>query len=141
MLKEISKEDILSNCNNDPNAWTFGNVMIKTFSFGDKLKLADFFRKNLGKETNEENIMDSLREGADLATVNIKVFVAGTHWIKNFDNTGLLLKPEASNEDKEKIVYNLSFEAGKYLLERIVSFNKVDEELKKASSSSSETGA
>jgi hypothetical protein len=133
MMKEIAREEIKN--------WPLGNVMIKTFSYGDKLRLAGSLKKifkdvNLIKnEQDEQKIMDNLKDDIDLAEVNIDLVIAGLFTVKNFDGMNYIIKPDSSREEKIKFVYNLDFELGQYLLTQIMLLNKpLGDEVKKESS-------
>ncbi len=132
-IKEIAREEI-------PN-WSVGNVVIKTFSYGDKLRMAGVMKKifkdinSIKNEVDEKKILDNLKEDVDLSEVTIDLVVAGVSSIKNFDNQQFLITPNSSREEKAKFIYNIDYEAGNYLLKKILEMNKpISDETKKESS-------
>lgn len=112
MVTKLIKREELKN-------WDYGDVCIKTFSIGERLKLGNFATSvnyNGGNPImNDKNI--------DIADVNIYSLAAGIQYIKAQDNFDFFIKPNTLVEDKTKIVFNLEFEPAKYLLEQINELN------------------
>lgn len=116
----IKKEDI-------PD-WQYGDVCIKTFSYGEKLQIggvvASVNYNNGNPVVSDKNI--------DIAELSVTALAAGIQWIKNQDNYDFLIKPDTVLNEKKKIVYNFEFQAGKKLSEYIQELNKpLDDEAKK----------
>ena len=123
-LQTINKQDI-------PD-WEFGDVVIKKFSFADKIKMAGFVsnvsvKKNVIEQRDVEKI--------DTDTLGIYTFAAGIHSVKDKDNYEFIMKPHSFIDDKVKFVIrdDIEYSAGQYILEQIKVFNQeiIDNELKK----------
>jgi len=110
MLKQVRKEDIPE--------WDFGDVTIKTFSFGEKLELGNLKAK-MTKEGPE------LSDGeVSIKDITIKALAAGIHFVRTSDNSQFIILANSQLSDKEKKVYDFSFESGQYLLKLIYELNK-----------------
>lgn len=137
VFKEIAKEEI--------KGWSLGNVVIKTFSFGDKIKMASnvkrIFKTTPNVNETDDKIFDNVREDADLAEVNMNLIASGLHTVRNFDGMTFIIRPDSSKEEKMKFVYDIDFDSGKFLLQQIMLLNKpISDDEKKESSLQSREG-
>lgn len=111
--KLIKKEEI--------PGWEHGDVCIKTFSFGDSLKLGNF--TTTVAYNGGETIVGE-KASIDIAQMNVYAVAAGIQYIKKADNYEFLIKPGTMTEDKVKIVYDFEFEQAKKILEEVSELNK-----------------
>ena len=110
MLKQIRKEDIPK--------WELGDVTIKTFSFGEKLELGNLKAKMKDGTPQVTDAEISIKD------VSIKGLAAGIHFIRTVEGTQFIIKPGTPLADREKVVYDVAYEAGEYLLKEIWEINK-----------------
>jgi hypothetical protein len=116
MLKEISKEEIPE--------WPHGNIMLKTYSYGDTLMLADMIEKTDGELV--------LKNGYKESDVNIFMLAAGIHLVKTNDNNAFVVPNNATIDAKKKFTYDIDKSAAIYLLTKIKEINEVlTDDLKK----------
>lgn len=110
MIKQIRKEDIPE--------WTFGDVAIKTFSFGDAMKLNDMSKG----ETEQAN-----------TEIAIFMVSAGIHFIRDEKNETIIIKNDSEINKKSDFIKNIDVASAIFLLKEIKELNKPlsDEEKKK----------
>jgi len=103
VLKEIKKEELKD--------WEYGDVCLKTFSYGEQLSLAE-----LKKGVDDESVIDVKKAG--LMTV-----AAGIKFIRGKDGVSFFIKPTDTLDDKMKLVYDFDGEHAKCLLKVIKELN------------------
>lgn len=120
VTKIIKREDI-------PD-WVYGDVCIKTFSYGEKLTLGGAVTSvNFSSGTPVVNDKD-----INISDLGITALAAGILYVKNKDNFEFLIKASNTLEEKKKIVYNFEFEAGRKLADEVNELNKpLSDEAKK----------
>ena len=125
---------------NDLPEWDFGDVTIKKFSFGDKLKLSAFTTDTsidvvkdpeTGKDVERVN-----RKSKNIDAYEITMFTiaCGLHSVKASDDYEYALKPHSHIDEKLRFVKekDLSYESGKVILEAVKEFNaEISEDKKK----------
>ena len=110
--------------------WDFGDVTIKKFSFGGKLRLSTFTKKisidtvDDGKGGKKEQIIETNRD-IDPFIVSTNTIAEGIHSVKDGNNYEYSLNPNSDLNEKVKFIQSddVSYEAGKYLLTEIKKFN------------------
>lgn len=116
MMREINKSEI-------PD-WQYGNVMLKTYSYGNTVTLADMMELRTkivdGKEINDFVVKQQYKD----SDVNIFMLAAGIHFIKMSDNNSFALAPEVNIEIKKKFVFDIDRESAMYLLGQIKELNE-----------------
>lgn len=110
MIKNISKSEV--------PGWEYGDVAVKTFSFGEQMKIA-----NLKAKLNKSGAELSDSE-MDIGDVLIKILAAGIHYVKTAEGNQFIIKPGMSVEDRQKIVFDFTKEAGQYLVKQVQELNK-----------------
>ena len=109
--------------------WEYGDVVIKKFSFGDKLRLSAF---TTNMSINENEIV---KESKNIDTYALTMFTVacGLHSIKDSGNYEYVLKPGSHIDDKLAFINSLDipYEAGVVILSKIKEFNKEISEDKK----------
>lgn len=130
--KEIRKSDLPE--------WEYGDVVIKKFSFGDKLKLSAFTSETIietVKDTTTGKEVERVKRSAktiDAYEITMFTIACGLHSIKDSDNYEYVLKGHSNIDEKLEFVkkLDLSFEAGKVILDEIKNFNvDISDEKKK----------
>ena len=108
----IKKEDI-------PD-WTYGDVCIKTFSYGEKLKLGGTVTSisfNGGNPTtNDKDI--------DISELSVMALAAGIQYVKRSDNYEFFIKPSTTLDEKKRLVFDFEYNSGQYLSNEINELNK-----------------
>ena len=116
MIKEIKKSEIPE--------WTYGDVAIKTYSYGDLLSIKDM------SEFDGEEI--KAKAGYKDSDVGLIMLAAGIHYIRDVEGTGFVIKPNTMTEDKRKTCFNFDVSSSYKLLNEIRNLNKpITEEEKK----------
>lgn len=123
MIKEIRKEEI-------PD-WDFGDIAIKTFSFGDQNYIASIMAKIRGKSIDDADV--GLKDDISIDVLNVNSLAAGLHYIKGKDNISFVLKPNLHRTEKINVCdKDISFTAGQYILKQITILNNpISEDQKK----------
>ena len=114
--------------------WEFGDVVIKRFSFGDKIRLANMSQTMSMKK--EGGVEISERSELDAYTITMYTVAAGIHSVKKNDNYDFLIPPHTHVDEKLKVVTNdeFTYEAGEYLVKEIKLLNAgLTEDVKKKS--------
>jgi len=125
LIKIIPKEEIPS--------WNFGDVAVKTFSFGDTLRLAKFTSK-MKSFVNSEGRADmetQFKDDTDIEEVSLFTLASGIHYVKSLDSSGFVINSDMITEDKVKVLYKIDLESGKYLIQQVQEINKNDDSQKK----------
>jgi len=118
MMKEINKDEIPE--------WNYGNVMLKTYSYGDTLALNDMFEKT-GEELTVKN-------GYKDSDCNLYALAAALHFVRQQDGISFVLNPNSNIEQKKKLAFDFDKKAAMYLLQQIKELNQdLTEDLKKKS--------
>lgn len=119
MVLEEIKADLIPN-------WEFGDVCIKSFSFGDKLKLSEIASdvKSDGKD-----FVVVPKKDFSISEINLFLLSAGLKWVKPKDSVGFVIRPEWDLKAKEKVVYDFDFDSAQFLLKEILRINQVDKSL------------
>jgi hypothetical protein len=107
MMKEIKKGDI-------PD-WSYGDVVIKTYSYGDLLSIKDMANFN-GEEVQP-------KDGFKESDVGLTLLAAGIHFIRNVDGTDFIIKPHTPTNDKKKFCFDFEMEPTFKLLTEIKTLN------------------
>lgn len=125
--KTITKENL-------PD-WDFGDVVIKKFSFADKMRLANMSRTmRVVKDGNKDKVVIEPNDKLDGYAISLMTMGAGIHSIKDDKNYDYILKPHSHIDEKLNFINRdeISFSAGEVLLNEIKDFNKeITEEEKK----------
>lgn len=129
MIKEIKKEDI-------PD-WQYGDVAIKTYSFGEQMTIAGISGKIKEVITNgKKEFEPAMKDDINLGDISIYSLAAGIHYVRTLNGEAFIIEPNSSAESKKKQVFNFEKNSGNYLLGEIREVNKgVTEEEKKDYSS------
>lgn len=110
--------------------WDYGDVTIKKFSFGGKMRISGLVNTT---SVNKDQVVFKERDINNLE-ISVTSLGEGVVSVKDKDNYEFVIKPESSFEDKKNFFSgdNISFEAGMYLLTQVKDFNKgvTDEEKK-----------
>jgi len=125
LIKEIKKGDIPE--------WNFGDIAIKTYSFGEQMRIASTVSKFKETIVNGKKSMEpEFREELNVGELGVYMLAAGIHFVRNIDGTEFVVKPNMVADDKIKVVFNFSKESGNFLLNEIRDLNKPmsDEEKK-----------
>jgi hypothetical protein len=105
---EIKKEII-------PN-WTYGDVFIKKYSYGEKITMAQLASKAMKD--------GEIIEGADIQDVSIYMLASGIQMIRGTDNMTEVIGPNTSMIDRRKFAYDMDFDAAVFILNRIKDINQ-----------------
>ena len=106
---EIKREDI-------PD-WEFGDVKLKTFSFGESLKI------NSWTKTGADGTAE-FKEGVSQDEAGVFMLAAGIHFVRTIDGTDFWIKPGQTVEEKSKKIYAVSVRSGAYLSKAIADLNR-----------------
>lgn len=122
VVELLRKEDI--------PGWEFGDVQVKTFSFGEKLTITDMRAR---ADTTSPQGFKIVQEEINVKDVTITAMAYGLYTMKNKDNTELIVKPTTSVEEKRKLVFDFPFDAAQFILKKVYDLNKeiTQEEKKK----------
>ena len=114
-----------------PN-WEYGNVGIKTFSFGDNLKIAGQV-SNIKRTVvdGKTQMLPEFKEEADMGELALFMLAAGVNFVRTKDGAGFIIKPASSNDDKKKLLYGIDKESGEFLLSNISKLNEEKSEEEK----------
>ena len=121
MIIEIRKDEI-------PD-WDYGDIAIKTYSFGDQNKIGAMAGQIRGTVDNPDiQISDTIQFDA-LSNYSL---MAGIHYIKTKDNILFVIKPGTMTDEKLKYAFEISKISGNYLTKRVAEINKnINEDEKK----------
>ena len=121
--KTISKDELPE--------WVYGDVVVKKFSFGGKLRLSGLTTT----VTAEGNTIKQSAKEIDSEKMGMHTLIEGIHSVKDVDNYEYLIKPGATPEEKLRFFQgdDVSFEAGMKLLDEVKSINQVVTEEQKKS--------
>lgn len=106
---------------NDIPEWEYGDVVVKKFSFGGKLRLSE--------HTNTTSIKDNkVAVGEKIVNnyeLGISTLCEGIHSIKDAENYEYLIRPHSHVDDKKTFFTNddISVESGLYLLQQVKEYN------------------
>lgn len=116
-MKDIKREQI-------PD-WEYGDVKLKTFSFGESLKI------NSWAMVGPDGTPD-FKPGVNQDEAGVFMLSAGIHFIRTLDGADFWIKPGSSIDEKHKKLYSIPVRAGAYLSKEIGVLNKElsDEEKK-----------
>lgn len=107
MIKEIKKSDLVD--------WNYGDVGIKTYSYGDLLAIKDMADINGTEIVAKTGYKDS--------DVGMMILTAGIHYIRNVDGTGYEIAPGTTNDIKKRLCYMFDASAVFTLLKHINELN------------------
>jgi hypothetical protein len=118
MLKEINKDDIPE--------WAYGNVCVKTFSYGHSVLIGDMCERSPDKT-------DVLaKEGYKDSDVSIFVLAAGLHFVRTADGLGFVVPPTADIDTKKRFAFDIEIPAAIKIIKEINVLNTgTSDELKK----------
>jgi hypothetical protein len=108
-LKEIKAADI-------PD-WQYGDVQIKTFSYGESLRISGW-----AKETTDKKI--EFKEGVNMDEAGVFILAAGINYVRTHDGTDYYIRPGSQVDEKAKKLYEISFQAGLFISQEITVLNK-----------------
>ena len=114
MMKDIKKEDIPE--------WEYGDVVIKSFSFGEKFEIANVKAKMSKDESGKLKDAEMVNAEIDVAKLSIKSLASGLHSVKTREGQ-FIIRPGSLVSERETFAYKVEFESGKYLLERVQELN------------------
>lgn len=115
---EVKKEDI-------PD-WEYGDVKIKTFSFGESLKINSW-------ATVGTDGQPAFKQGVPEDEAGVFMLAAGIHFVRTVDGADFWIKPNSTIEDKSKKLYTIPVRSGAHLSKEIAKANReLSDEEKKA---------
>jgi hypothetical protein len=125
MIKEIRKDEVPE--------WEYGDVAIKTYSFGEQMAIAGSagqIKESI--EDGKKTYKPEMKADINFGDLSVYILCAGIHYVRDKSGENFLIKPNTTVEDKKRFVFNFPSMSGNFLLNEIREFNKPksDEEKK-----------
>jgi hypothetical protein len=112
-----------------PN-WDYGDVCIKHYSFGDKIKLSSMaMTVKVDSKTMTEQMT---AKEIDTEEMILLAVAAGISWVKKKDNYEFLFKPDRKTSDLVEFIRQINYDSGVFLKNKIAVINQAmtDQEIK-----------